>query len=65
VRGGFRFWALLAGGLVAVGLGLLILAYIFSRAVVAWGIFGAFLVVAFLLLVFAWLYDRRQAKLSD
>ena len=56
---------MLAGGLVAVGLGLLILAYIFSRAVVAWGIFGAFLVVAFLLLVSAWLYDRRQAKLGD
>lgn len=60
-RGGFRFWVLAAVGLVAASFGLLIVALIFSRAVVAWGIFGTFLVLAFLLLVVAWLYDRRQA----
>ena len=61
-RGGFRFWVLLAVGLVAAGFGALIQALIFSRAVVAWGFFGTFIALACLLVVFAWFYDRRQAR---
>jgi hypothetical protein len=45
------------GGIVA-----LILFLIFSRAVYAWGFFGAFLAGAALLLLFGWFYDRRNPR---
>ena len=45
------------GGIVA-----LILFLIFSRAVYAWGFFGAFLAGAGLLLLFGWYFDRRNPR---
>jgi hypothetical protein len=35
---------------------------IFWRAVYAWGFFGAFLALAAVLVLFGWIYDRRQAR---
>jgi hypothetical protein len=40
----------------------LIMILLFSRAVIAWGVFGAFIVLAAALLLFAWIFDRRQAR---
>ena len=53
-------------GFAAVVIGLGIAALIFflllDIAWVAWGAFGALLAVGAILLVFAWFYDRRQAR---
>jgi len=60
---GFRFWAGFAGIVLAAGIVGLILLIIFSRAVYAWGFFGAFLLFVAVMLVIAWFYDRRQKRL--
>jgi hypothetical protein len=59
---GGRFYLWLGGLVLLGGAALLILLLIFSRAIYAWGIFGAFLVIAVALLIFAWFYDKRAAK---
>jgi hypothetical protein len=61
-RLGARFYAGLAGVVLACGVIALVMILLFSRAVVAWGVFGAFIVLAAALLLFAWIYDRRQAR---
>jgi hypothetical protein len=57
---GFRFFLWLAAIIIGGGLALLIAFLIFSRAVYAWGLFGAFLVGAAILLIFGWIYDKRH-----
>lgn len=57
---GFGFYAKLAGIILAIGLGVFIAFLIFARAVYAWGLLGAFLVITVVLLAFGWLYDRRH-----
>ena len=57
---GTRFYLKLAGGLVAIGIVLLIGLLIFWRALYAWGLFGAFVALAVILIVAAWFYDRRH-----
>jgi hypothetical protein len=59
---GFRFYAGLAGFTIALGIALLILFLVFSRAVYAWGAFGTLLVLAVVLLAFAWVMDRRSIR---
>jgi hypothetical protein len=49
----------LAGLVVLIGLGCLVGFLIFSRAVYAFGIFGALILLAVALLLFGWIYDRR------
>ena len=57
-----RGFGWLAGIVFLIGLAMLVGFLIFSRAVYAFGFFGAFLLVAVGLLVFGWVYDRRQDK---
>ena len=38
---------------------------ILTRAAYAWGVFGALALLAVVLLVFGWFYDRRQVKRYD
>ena len=57
---GFGFYAKLAGIVLAVGICVFIVFLIFTRAVVAWGFLGAFLVIALVMLAFGWIYDRRH-----
>ena len=57
---GFGFYAKLAGLILVIGIGVFIAFVIFSRAIVAWGFLGAFLVIALVLLAFGWFYDRRH-----
>jgi hypothetical protein len=59
---GGRFYLWLAGLTLLCGLGLLIAFWVFWRALYAWGIFGGFIVIAVVLLVFGWFWDRRAAK---
>jgi hypothetical protein len=52
----------LAGIVVLIGIGMLVGFLIFTRAVYAFGIFGAFLLLGVGLLIFGWVYDRRLEK---
>lgn len=57
-----RGFGWLVGLVVLIGIGCLIGFLIWSRAVYAFGIFGAFLLLAVALLLFGWFYDRRLEK---
>jgi hypothetical protein len=57
-----RGFGWLAGIIALIGIAMLVGFLIFSRAVYAFGFFGAFLLVSVALLVFGWVYDRRQDK---
>jgi hypothetical protein len=59
---GFGFYAKLAG-LFLVGAIVLIFVFIFfTRAVYAWGLFGAFLFLAAIALLAGWIFDRKDKK---
>ena len=62
---GARFWLGLAGFTIALGIVLLIVFLIFTRAFYAWGAFGVFVVVAVVLLGIAWIYDKRQQREAE
>jgi hypothetical protein len=57
---GARFYLKLAGSLAVIGILVLIGLLVFWRALYAWGFFGAFLVLAVVLIVVGWFYDRRN-----
>ena len=57
-----RGFGWLAGIVFLIGLAMLVGFLIFTRAVYAFGFFGAFVLVSIGLLVFGWVYDRRQDK---
>jgi hypothetical protein len=59
---GAGFFLKIAGVCVVGGIIVMILFLIFWRAVYAWGFFGAFLALAAVLCLFAWLYDRRNPR---
>ena len=59
---GFRFYAGIAGIMVAIGIAVWVFVILISRAVYAWGLFGMFLVLAVVLIAFGWLVDRREAR---
>ena len=59
---GFRFWVWLAAVIVGGAVALLIVLLLFSRAVYAFGFFGAFLALAAVLLLIGWIYDKRQQQ---
>jgi hypothetical protein len=61
-RIGFRFYARLAGLIVAAGVVAMILLLVFFRAVYAWGILGAFIAFGLILLGAGWLMDRRATR---
>lgn len=57
-----RGFGWLAGIVLLIGLITMVGFLIFTRAIYAWGIFGAFVILAVSLLLFGWFYDRRQDK---
>jgi membrane protein implicated in regulation of membrane protease activity len=59
---GFRFWVWLAAVIVGGAVALLIVLLLFSKAVYAFGFFGAFVALAVVLLLIGWIYDRRQQQ---
>ena len=58
----FAFFARLAGVIVAAGVVAMVLILVFSRAVYAWGIMGAFIVFGLIMLGAGWAVDRRAAR---
>ncbi len=59
---GAGFFLKIAGVCVAIGIGAMIIALIFFRAIYAWGFFGTFFALGAVLCLFAWIYDRRHAR---
>jgi hypothetical protein len=59
---GSRFWLSVLGVVVAVGVGVLLFFWLIGAAWYRWGAIGALLFFAALALLFAYVYDRRQAK---
>jgi hypothetical protein len=59
---GFRFYAGMFGVVIAGAVVFVILFLIFDWAVYTWGIFGAFVAIAAVLLLIAWFYDRRKVR---
>jgi len=61
---GSKFWLVLLGSVVLIGIGGLVLMALVSAAWYAWGAFGALLVVFLPLLVLALIKDRRDKSLT-
>jgi high-affinity Fe2+/Pb2+ permease len=59
---GAGFFFKVAGICVAIGIGAMIVFLIFSRAVYAFGFLGGFIAFGAVLCLFAWIYDRRNAR---
>jgi hypothetical protein len=59
---GGTFWLGLVGACIALGIGLLVGFAVIDRAAYRWGFIGALAVLAVVLLVFGWIYDRRQIR---
>lgn len=55
----------MVASVVGIGIAVAILFLIISAALVAWGVFGAFVVFALLALGIAWFYDRRKVAEYD
>jgi uncharacterized membrane protein len=58
---GGKFWLSIVGICLAVGIGGLLLFLLVGAAWYRWGFFGALLFFGGILLIWAWIYDRRQA----
>jgi hypothetical protein len=59
---GFKFWLKLFGMFIVGAIVLFIFLIIFTKAVYAWGILGAFVGLAAIALFFAWIHDRREQR---
>jgi hypothetical protein len=62
VDAGFGFWLKMAGVIVLIGIACLVFFLLLDVAWAAWGGFGALLAVGAVLLLVAWIYDRRNAR---
>ena len=61
---GLGFYLRLAAVVIAIAIGFLILMLIITKAVYAWGLFGALLALALVLVLVGWVTDRRDARRS-
>jgi hypothetical protein len=59
---GAGFWFKLIGLVLAAGLAAILLFWLVGAAWVRWGGLGAILFFSIILLTYAYIYDRRQAK---
>jgi hypothetical protein len=62
---GARFWAKLIGLVLVGGIAVLIVFLVFTRALYRWGALGALIFFSIVMLLWGWLYDRRQKKKYD
>jgi hypothetical protein len=59
---GAGFFFKIAAICLACAIGAIILLKIFASAIYAWGFFGGFLAIGILLVLFGWIYDRRNPR---
>jgi uncharacterized membrane protein HdeD (DUF308 family) len=59
---GARFWVVLAASCLGIAIGVMILFWVIGAALLAWGVVGAFAVLGGILLLVAWMHDRREAR---
>jgi uncharacterized membrane protein len=59
------FWIKMLAAIVGIGIAVGIVFLVIGAALIAWGIFGALIVIGGLALGFAWVYDRRQQTQYD
>lgn len=59
---GKGFWLKLLGICLAIGIGGMLLFALLGTAWYAWGGFATLIIFGGLLLLWAWIYDRRQTK---
>ena len=59
---GGRFWASVFGVCLAVGVGGFLLFWFVGAAWARWGAFGALIVLGAVLLLVAYIYDRRATR---
>lgn len=62
---GAGFFFKIAAICLACAIGAIILMKIFWRAIYAWGFFGGFIGIGILLILFGWIYDRRNPRTVD
>ena len=61
---GRGFWLKLLGICLAIGIGGMLLFALLGTAWYAWGGFATLIIFGGLLLLWAWIYDRRQTKMK-
>jgi hypothetical protein len=61
-EGGFWTYAKLAGLVALGGLILLVIMLVVTKAIFAWGILGATIVISAVLLLVGWMSDRRDER---
>jgi hypothetical protein len=59
---GGKFWLWVVGVSLAVGIGGLLLFLLVGAAWARWGFLGAMIFFGAILLLIAWIWDRRQAR---
>ena len=59
---GPKFWLGLMGMILGGVIAAVLLFVIFGAAWYAWGFFGTLILFGGILLIWAWIYDRRQTK---
>jgi hypothetical protein len=57
-----RVWLKMFAILLGVGIAVILVLVFIGNALAKWGLFGGFLVVGAVLLLGAWIYDKREAK---
>jgi hypothetical protein len=62
---GRGFWLKLLGICLAIGVGGLLLFGLLGTVWYAWGFFGTLIFFGGILLIWAWIYDHKQAKPAD
>ena len=62
---GWRFWGSILGICLAVGVGGFVLFWFVGAAWARWGFFGALLILGAVLLLVAWIWDRRATRVYD
>ena len=60
-----KTWLAFIGAIIGLGIAALILFLVLDAAWLRWGFVGTFIFVSAVLLVIAWFYDRRQAKIAE
>ena len=61
---GGRFWIALIASIAGISIAAGIVFLLVGAAIIAWGVLGAFVVIAGVALAIAWVYDRRRAQVD-